>query len=381
MANGYQLLVDRDCELFPLLENVADTVFDDVSVLEPGTKSICVIGRTQTCLAPAWVRHLTLNPDLVVIFCDTAEGADNTKWHLQHLGLEEPALAGKLLLITGGELELPYQNLVYHSLISRTINRPYNRNIQDHTYKIYSDLSKPYQFLFLNGRTRRHRKYLIERFEQLGILERALWTDLLGWGYLDEHLRLWDGDVNLMLRPRAVKYLPPEYELPESRSRVGTYSVSYGSEPSAKFNLFDGEWRDGDIYPLPYQHTYFSLVTETMFEYPYTFITEKIVKPILIGHPWIASANRGFYRSLRDMGFRTFGHLIDESFDAIDNDQDRVERVAEIVQDLCRNNPADFLRAAQDVCVYNQHHIREYARREQQGFLTEFFNFIHPHIT
>jgi hypothetical protein len=63
-------------------------------------------------------------------------------------------------------------------------------------------------------------------------------------------------------------------------------------------------------------------VSETVFTYPYSFRTEKIWKPIAIGHPWIAVSNFGYYRDMHELGFKSFGHLIDEKFDLIYNNVD-----------------------------------------------------------
>jgi len=376
MTRGRCLILDRDCEIFSLLEPAADRVFDDLAELEVPDRSICVVGRTQTCTRLSAMISLLQRSDVTVIFCNTAEGSDNTKWHLDQLGLNSWAESDRLMLITGGQLPDHYVNLIYHSLVVKTVTLPYNSLITQHSHEIFSQRFKPYNFLFLNGRVRRHRKYLIERFDQQGLLDRALWTDLSGWGFVDQHIQLWQGDQNLMARPRSVRYLPPEYELPETRDRVGNYTYCYSHTPEAKFNLFDGVWQDGYIYPRPYQDTYFSLVTETMFEYPHAFMTEKTAKPMLMGHPWIICSTRGYYRYLRDQGFHTFGHLIDESFDVIDNDQARVERIAEVVADLCASDLASFVASCQDVCYHNQWRIQEFVRQQQSEFLGQFFNFL-----
>lgn len=381
MARGRQLILDRDCDVFSLLEPAADQIFDDLSILEPPERSIVVLGRTQTCLHLDRAHRLVGRKDLIVILSNTAEGAHNAHWHLEVLGLWSAVVEGRLLLITGGELPGGLPHMIYHSLAIDTVHLPVNQQIHQHSAPIFTQLYKPYQFLFFNARIRRHRKYLIERFDQLGLLDRALWTDLMGWGWNDDHIQLWQDGQNLMLKLRPVQYLPAEYELPDIRDRVGTHAQNYSREPQVKYDLFGGSWQDGAIFPRAYQDTYFSVVTETMFEYPETFVTEKTIKPIMMGHPWIICANPGHYRYLRNLGFRTFGHLIDESFDAIDNNQDRVERVAQSVHDLCSSDLADFLTTCQDVCYYNQQHLQEFARRERSEFLGRFFDFLKPYIT
>ena len=143
-----------------------------------------------------------------------------------------------------------------------------------------------------------------------------------------------------------------------------------------KNHLFNNTW--GEIYlkPEPYIDTYFSLVTETVFDYPYSFRTEKIWKPIAMGHPWIAATSCGYYRDIRNLGFRTFGHLIDESFDLLDNDQDRMERIEQVVADLCQQDLVRFLGAAEEVCKYNQQHLIDTRQQEIQNFPNRLSQFL-----
>jgi hypothetical protein len=143
--------------------------------------------------------------------------------------------------------------------------------------------------------------------------------------------------------------------------------------------LFDNKWGDVYIKENLYQDTYFSVVTETVFDYPYSFRTEKIWKPVAMGHPWIVAANRGYYRDMHNLGFQTFAHVIDESFDQIDNDADRFDRIAMIVKDLCRQNLSEFLDQCQAVCKYNQQHLSDTGYRIIQEFPNRFFQFIREH--
>jgi hypothetical protein len=118
------------------------------------------------------------------------------------------------------------------------------------------------------------------------------------------------------------------------------------------------------------------VVTETVFDYPYSFRTEKIWKPVAMGHPFIAVANLGYYRDLHNLGFKTFGHLIDETFDLIENSQDRVTRIATVVEDLCRQDLTQFLAAAEDICKYNQQHLAHMRGQVRKEFPERFFQFL-----
>lgn len=86
---------------------------------------------------------------------------------------------------------------------------------------------------------------------------------------------------------------------------------------------------------------------------------------MIMGHPFVVAANRGYYRDLHQAGFQTFGHLIDESFDLIDDPRDRANRIVDVVRDICYNGAADFLKAGRSVCKYNYQHLREHNRCER----------------
>jgi len=105
-----------------------------------------------------------------------------------------------------------------------------------------------------------------------------------------------------------------------------------------------------------------------------------MAKPLAMGHPFIIAANAGYYRDLRNLGFKTFDGIIDESFDQIDNAQARMNRVVSVVEDLCQQDLASFLRACYNVCKYNQQHLVEIREKHRKEFPDQFFQFINQHI-
>ena len=231
----------------------------------------------------------------------------------------------------------------------------YEENIQaqQQAEEIYTKEIKPYKFLFLNGRSRWHRIELINQLND--VLDSSLWTNLDSRGM------------------GMTKTLPPEYEVP----RYSDTSNPVTKETYVKFDLFKNEWGEIYLYPKPYIDTYFSLVSETVFRMPYSFRTEKIWKPIVMGHPWICAAGRGYYRDMHNLGFQTYGHLIDESFDLIDNNQDRLNRIVKVVKDLCnRDDLVAFLKECYNVSKYNQQHHREMAVQVRKEFPSRFQQFL-----
>jgi hypothetical protein len=77
------------------------------------------------------------------------------------------------------------------------------------------------------------------------------------------------------------------------------------------------------------------LVTETVATGRRHHITEKTFKPIAMGMPFVLVATQGSLEYLRSYGFKTFGHVWDESYDAIQDDHERIAAVASLLRSLC----------------------------------------------
>ncbi len=92
-----------------------------------------------------------------------------------------------------------------------------------------------------------------------------------------------------------------------------------------------------------YQDSYFSIVTETLFHEPSViFFSEKIWKPIANLHPFLLVATKGSLSKLRELGYKTFSPYINESYDLIDHNADRMLAIVEEMKRL-NNMPIDDL--------------------------------------
>lgn len=384
MIHGKWLVLDRYCEVYDLLAKYADAYFWDFNQWEIVPNSIVVLdgfckSRGEMGLRDfiAKIRDLVhTRPDLLFVYCKASEAGETLEWHIPQLGFGVETMYRKMLVIGGGEMDDRYPCLSYDKFLERLWEIQENRNNLKTIDRIFEKQNKPYKFLYLSGRIREHRKYLLESFEIEGLLSQSLTSCLEGTGIPDKGIRLFHQGEELIGKDRPVHYLPKEYEWPDIRERIG---LNYDSN-FVKYEFFNGTWYDGMFYPESYIDTYFSVVAETAFQYPYSFRTEKIWKPVMAGHPWIAVTNRGFYRDMRNMGFKTFGHLIDESFDNIENCEERVKRVTQIIVDLCKQDLNSFLREAKDVCYYNQLHMGEVYEKNKREFPRRFIEFVGKHM-
>jgi hypothetical protein len=90
------------------------------------------------------------------------------------------------------------------------------------------------------------------------------------------------------------------------------------------------------------------LVTETVATGRRHHITEKTFKPIAMGMPFVLVATQGSLEYLRSYGFKTFGHVWDESYDTIQDDHDRIRAVASLLKTLCDLSVEERIALYQD---------------------------------
>jgi hypothetical protein len=374
MLGNQRLVVDTLSEVYRLLNSWIDEEFWDFNSVESVPDSIYLFGRQQFLDNKQRIVDMANSGQYTIVFCNAAEGSWTLQSQVQMLGIESLIQQRKILLISGGEQQLDYPYIQHDHFLIEILRYEENLAAMSQLNDLYTTTHKPYKFLFLNGRARPHRKYLYERFRQSGTLEQSLWTMLESRPSISRCFRIMQDNVNLMATASDLKWLPTEYEVEQYQN--AKINPGPANRTLIKHELFNNTW--GEIYlkVKPYADTYFSLVTETVFEQPWPFRTEKIAKPIAIGHPFIVAANPGYYRDLHRLGFQTFGHVIDESFDAIENHQDRMDRIITVVEDLCQQDLALFQKECYNVCKYNQQHLQELVPRLQAEFPEKFFKLI-----
>jgi hypothetical protein len=72
-----------------------------------------------------------------------------------------------------------------------------------------------------------------------------------------------------------------------------------------------------------YQHIAVDIVTESVYNYPYPFISEKTLRPISCKRMFILVGAPNTLKLLHNKGFKTFGNVINESYDL---EQDPIKR-------------------------------------------------------
>lgn len=120
------------------------------------------------------------------------------------------------------------------------------------------------------------------------------------------------------------------------------------SNYSADFDLSD------------YESTNIEVVLETIFDDSRLQLTEKSLRPIACGQPFILAGTHGSLKYLRSYGFKTFEHVWDESYDLVEDPKERLIGITDLMKQIA--NWSSYQREskiaqAQAIADYNKRHF------------------------
>jgi hypothetical protein len=121
-----------------------------------------------------------------------------------------------------------------------------------------------------------------------------------------------------------------------------------------------------DYVPEDFNNTAISIVLETVFDDSRIHLTEKTLRPIACGHPFMLAAGPGSLEYIRSYGFKTFDPWIDESYDL---ETDSLTRLAKILRAM--KNFANKPESEQQNIVCELNKIAEFNRN---WFFSENFD-------
>ena len=150
-------------------------------------------------------------------------------------------------------------------------------------------------------------------------------------------------------------------------SRINPNLVSHAEELYKLSPIFIDRENDSDDIAIymnlnDYERTFISITTETLYEEDVLFNSEKIWKPIIVGHPFLLLGAKGQLQWLRNEGFKTFGEWIDESYDEMDKMEDRVNKiVSELkrLQELPLYELIYIREQMKPICEYNKNLMKQ----------------------
>lgn len=146
--------------------------------------------------------------------------------------------------------------------------------------------------------------------------------------------------------------------------------IDKGFQIKDDLQLNHGDWQR-HMMPRWFDETAFSIVAESMMDPNHTptgsigevFISEKTFKPIAFKHPFLIAGTPGLLNYLREQGFATYEHVINESYDLIPDHQLRLKTIINEIKRLISDKEtfSDSLSLEKQLhnfdLFYNRDHI------------------------
>lgn len=118
------------------------------------------------------------------------------------------------------------------------------------------------------------------------------------------------------------------------------------------------QMKPSQVMPLKvYSQTAYSLICETMYSGLSAFPTEKVAKPMIAGRPFVVVSCAGYLEALRRVGFKTFDGIIDESYDTIENHEERWKHALEACYKLCELDQEEVLARCRPIMLHNREQL------------------------
>ena len=200
---------------------------------------------------------------------------------------------------------------------------------------------RPYRFTILNRTHKWWRATVMADLQRTGILDASQWS--------------YNTDITVGDDPADN---PVEIDTLELRDQVDEF-VRLG--PYSCDALTAEQHNDHHLHvPEHYTQSYCNIVIETHFDADQSggaFLTEKTFKPIKHGQPFVIVGAPGSLQALRDLGYRTFDHVIDNNYDLETNNTRRWQMILKTIQKINDQDSDIWFASCMDDILYNQQHF------------------------
>lgn len=139
------------------------------------------------------------------------------------------------------------------------------------------------------------------------------------------------------------------------------------------FNIPPYSWLDGQL-GREYLEYALELIVETTSNF--IFITEKTVRPLSAGMPFLMVSAPKTLQYLRDIGFQTYNNYIDESYDdELDLDK-RIDLVTDLLSTISKDNLIDIRNKTKDMQYHNLENLLKINLNYRAEYIEKVYNFI-----
>lgn len=231
--------------------------------------------------------------------------------------------------------------------------------------------NRNYRFICLNRRPHPHRLLLsamLYKYKHKGILTLAKETD-----YGSSRVYLNSLNQLEIKYPKLLNLFRKEIEILCSNLPLVYYDGINAADDNPVI----------DDNPTKFYDSWFHIVTETFQESKQTFFSEKIFKPVIYYQPFILIGSYQSLKKFRTLGYKTFNGIIDESYDNIQNDEERLLVALKEIERLINLSDLeirDLYQNCYDILVHNFNHWIYRQHTIHLQYKTDLLNIISPQV-
>lgn len=221
---------------------------------------------------------------------------------------------------------------------------------------------RKYHALSYNRQPRWHRAVLLTRLKVAGLLDNTSYS----WG-----------NWNSML----TGYADSKFEAAKKYGFLGEWTRETWTEIAKSDEVLISDDEDLSInkaFDINFNHVkdcYFQIVTETWVENSLEndatpFLSEKSYKPFLCAMPFVVWGQKGTIQALREQGYYTFDRWIDHSYDAMNDDGERLTALMAEIERLNSISSEDWARMLFDmrhILLHNYSNIYSRTRKQKRN--------------
>lgn len=114
----------------------------------------------------------------------------------------------------------------------------------------------------------------------------------------------------------------------------------------------------------------FEIITETRF-FGEHFFSEKTFNVIALGRPFVIMSSPNILKSFRKLGFKSFSPYIDESYDDIEDNSQRLLAIVKEVKrlsDMRKNDPTSFYKMVDTLSTIAQYNLEYFTLTARQHY-------------
>lgn len=230
-----------------------------------------------------------------------------------------------------------------------------------------------FPFICLFGSKRVHRAVLFSALLQKNILDKGI----CAWGGVSAATHQSQSVTSPVEPSLAENFYMPEFLTTKPFTRINEHwpldhalSESYRQlghhyDQSYRHPLVKGARNQNRFDQSAAKKAFLYVSPETVFQYPYPYITEKTFRPILHKRPFVILGSVHSLRFLRSIGFKTFNDFWSEQYDEIPDPNLRMREIINIIKyvsDMTVAQQRELCYSMNDILTHNfEHYVNNYS--------------------